>query len=736
MMRTIVTSKCRLAVLLVICAACFIAGSVIAADKAFADNNGRPVVVSMGDSYSSGEGTEPFIDQNREDKGLSRDWLAHRSEKAWPGLLEVDGKLCSGPDVDWYFVAASGAKTNNILGTTDKETGDKKGKQKKKYSYSPSPFSHYEGESNLPCQLDVFDKMPEGAVDYVTLTMGGNDVNFQWIVTVANENDTEYLVDGNLENELMNAVMTFDEHTQDDLVAVYELVANRAGKQAQVIVADYPHLFPKEGRGIDAGSALKSWAATTFKGVGVSEEDSRLISEAVDVFDEGISEAVDTANKTVGNRISFVDVRPEFNGNEEKYINPVYIYLKEQDLDHSQENSNDDSVHPSAYSVHPNEEGQKAYARAVQKAIESLEKKAVSQRAKPAVDIRSNIAMSLVFDVSGSMDDASALSGMTKLESAKKQSEDFVSSIQGRGGPGGVSIKVGVTSFANYAQLACGLSNNPDDVNESIENLKANGRTNMYAGLEEGLAQLDTDDNAKLLVLLSDGISNEGRSRSDILDLARQAASNGIQICTIGFGSSNDLDEALLKEIAEITGGEYSHEDSSDLKSAAVGLYAAMMKSGLGSSFDILMSETGSVGQGQTVSVSTFDVTKNGTIQAYLYWPGSTLQLQLTDPSGTVLSSGYAGYSIDDTSIPTSITITNAEIGTWKAEVYGQEVSMADEPFYAVAAFEEVPATTSVGNAGSGTASNNAEGLLFFLIAAAIACIVGVYAFTKRKGTS
>ena len=42
------------------------------------------VIVSLGDSYSSGEGIEPFYGQEEEMevKCQNPDWLAHRSEKS------------------------------------------------------------------------------------------------------------------------------------------------------------------------------------------------------------------------------------------------------------------------------------------------------------------------------------------------------------------------------------------------------------------------------------------------------------------------------------------------------------------------------------------------------------------------------------------------------------------------------------------------------------------------------
>ena len=57
-------------------------------------NNTR-VVVSMGDSYSSGEGITPFYGDNNPGDDLSHlrwnfiECLAHRSEHSWPGVLEL-----------------------------------------------------------------------------------------------------------------------------------------------------------------------------------------------------------------------------------------------------------------------------------------------------------------------------------------------------------------------------------------------------------------------------------------------------------------------------------------------------------------------------------------------------------------------------------------------------------------------------------------------------------------------
>ena len=86
------------------------------------------VIVSLGDSYASGEGVEPFYGQDKErlEKMKNYDWLAHRSENSWPAQLVVPGISGTAKDYrvtgtsdgtkacDWYFVASSGAVTTDI----------------------------------------------------------------------------------------------------------------------------------------------------------------------------------------------------------------------------------------------------------------------------------------------------------------------------------------------------------------------------------------------------------------------------------------------------------------------------------------------------------------------------------------------------------------------------------------------------------------------------------------------
>lgn len=107
------------------------------------DSNGEmPVVmVSLGDSYASGESITPFYGQEKalNDKVQDEDWLAHRSTKSWAAMLKIPGvsgtmgnykTFNESSRCKWYFQAVSGAQTIHL----------KDKKQKKNISKILIPF--------------------------------------------------------------------------------------------------------------------------------------------------------------------------------------------------------------------------------------------------------------------------------------------------------------------------------------------------------------------------------------------------------------------------------------------------------------------------------------------------------------------------------------------------------------------------------------------------------------------
>jgi len=319
--------------------------TVIGVDANTVDNSGEetPIIVSLGDSFSSGEGIEKFYGQelDNKEKVKSEDWLAHRSQKSWPGMLEIpglDGKTKEHKDIYWYFRAVSGAETKHLNSRQSKD-------------YSIGIFGDPSGTAKLPAQLDVFGELPAGSVDYVTLTLGGNDAGFTSIITEAVTGST-YLETSKLSDKLSDVWKKFfaKDGIRDDLYKSYKDIEAAAGAQAQIIVAGYPRLLNAEG-----------------KGAFFSLDEASEINRAVSNFDIEIEKLVERCSDE-GMKICFVSVEEAFAGHEaysnNAYINKVILGSEPEELKNF--------VVASAYSMHPNENGAAKYAECVNEKIKQL----------------------------------------------------------------------------------------------------------------------------------------------------------------------------------------------------------------------------------------------------------------------------------------------------------------------------------------------------------------------------
>lgn len=328
------------------------------------------IVVSLGDSYSSGEGIPAFYGQEKpwEQRVYDADWLAHRSRKSWPALLEFAGisgtlrdynvREYNSASCKWYFGAASGAETRHISKST----------QEKKTSKRVSLFKTMKTTYQLPKQIDIFNQVSDD-VDYVTMTIGGNDVGFADIITTCATGST-YLHFGSgklkLEKQLDSIWAGFDT-TAANIKGVYKDVEAAAGPQAEILVAGYPKLLDKEG-----------------KGFLISEKEATLVNQNVTKFNNRIAGIVD-ACRSEGMAIHFVDVEAEFDKDgghqaysDDAWINSIILTKQDQDLEQT--------GIVSAYSIHPNEEGAKAYARCVNAKIREIEDSRLQLCSAPQAD--------------------------------------------------------------------------------------------------------------------------------------------------------------------------------------------------------------------------------------------------------------------------------------------------------------------------------------------------------------
>lgn len=317
------------------------------------------VIVSLGDSYSSGEGIEPYYAQNAVNRYSSPDFLAHRSEKSWPGQLTlpgVRGTMAEHRNENWFFAAASGARARHIW-----EKQPKTAKARViRAGDTPPHYRTYPAKTLAP-QLDIFNALGDKKADYVTLTLGGNDAGFGEIITHAIAGHT-YVGRSFLKLKLASLWKRFyaPDGIRDSLLRAYRLIAEAAGPQAQIIVAGYPKLFSPAG------------SRTLF-----SRQAASLMNDAVSDLNNHIEYLIDML-RACGLPIHFVSVEKEFEAHG------AYSSIDDPDARSGIEfiqricfgagaNDIDASKTTSAGSLHPNALGAEVYRACVQRRINELE---------------------------------------------------------------------------------------------------------------------------------------------------------------------------------------------------------------------------------------------------------------------------------------------------------------------------------------------------------------------------
>src|SRR3990172_8294016 len=207
----------------------------------------------------------------------------------------------------------------------------------------------------------------------------------------------------------------------------------------------------------------------------------------------------------------------------------------------------------------------------------------------------------LAMDVSRSM--CSTDIQPNRLEAAKAAALSFIQSQK----PG---TQIGVIAFDGFAELIQPPTTDQEVLQDVVESLTTGRRTAIGSGILKALdAMAEIDKSVApsvsgpasgvaptpvprgayapgIIVVLTDGVSNAGPLP---VDAAQQAADRGVRVYTIGFGTENEtipfggpqcrggdpfggggqfggggggrfrrgIDEATLKQVADMTGGEY-----------------------------------------------------------------------------------------------------------------------------------------------------------------------------------
>ena len=239
----------------------------------------NPKYVAMGDSFSSGEGNEPF------ELGTNVDDIneCHRSTQAYPRLLQNDPGLDLG---SMAFVACSGAKTSDVL-------NDSSG----------------EGNWGEGAQTDVLSADTET----VTITIGGNDVKFKefattCVVTNCGSSSSIYQESWDIMTNANNVdYLPSKLETAYDAIAEGLTVANTA---ARVYVIGYPKVVTHDSwvstTSSDPWNCLYMTEISSSGAEAIVEKLNEVIRDAVEDFDDPRFVYVDplaTGSPFIGNEL-------------------------------------------------------------------------------------------------------------------------------------------------------------------------------------------------------------------------------------------------------------------------------------------------------------------------------------------------------------------------------------------------------------------------------------------------
>ncbi len=168
-------------------------------------------------------------------------------------------------------------------------------------------------------------------------------------------------------------------------------------------------------------------------------------------------------------------------------------------------------------------------------------------------ELRSPAAITLVVDVSGSMDRQNRL-GLVQASLAllvKNLNPDDTIAVVTYSGEGGILLEPTPVAEAQ-------------DIIDVIDELTPGGGTNLEAGLRTGYRLANEsfrDDAVNIVLLASDGVANIGDTGPDSISATiGQESRNGINLVTVGYGMGN-FNDTLMEQLADKGDGFYSYLD-------------------------------------------------------------------------------------------------------------------------------------------------------------------------------
>ena len=152
----------------------------------------------------------------------------------------------------------------------------------------------------------------------------------------------------------------------------------------------------------------------------------------------------------------------------------------------------------------------------------------------------------LLVDTSSSMNESAGGVSATKLQAAKDACKAFLGVVRPQD-------HVGLSTFDTSVRTVFPLGTAPAAVRDGLDGIQANGKTAWRDAVNSALETFAHQPGRRNVILLTDGLDNS--SSVSLEQVSQKASELNIPIHVVGLGSSTEIDEAALLQLAHATRG-------------------------------------------------------------------------------------------------------------------------------------------------------------------------------------
>lgn len=293
-----------------------------------------------------------------------------------------------------------------------------------------------------------------------------------------------------------------------------------------------------------------------------------------------------------------------------------------------------------------------------------------------------------VVDTSGSMNGQDQY-GQNKIDAAKNTFSTIIQSIEQEQSISTIyTDQIALVKFDGSARILSEFTNDYQNIQNVISNLRADGGTNMRDGVAQGISLIETlalqtsGTTAPNMILMTDGVPtapggfSDDELRQQINALMPQLQQLGACLYIVPIGNPNaaasDEDfvdipflQGLIAQVG--CGALYPVTNVADLVATYINIRLQINNS------DVIYQDTFNLQANQTITVPTINVLPN-TIELRLdtLWGQGTVVTEIFDPNGQPVRQGYPGLQPITLNNLTQYFISNPTPGIWTVRLRGE----------------------------------------------------------------